>query len=264
MNIRTGLAGRLTGLTITVLAAGAAAAGCGTAQPEAAAPPTAKETLLASVPDGSEGPFRFSGRDATTQITGAVDHAAKALELNTSAKDPEHGFTTHVSFLIVDAEIWTKIRFTGAKGLTGLPKLPKRWLRLDRARLTDGGSVPTYEGADPGNAGVLIEAASAVRDEGSGRYAGTVDLSTGEAAKVLGAEETAALGEAAKRVPFTATVGADQHLASLVLEVPAAGAGKAFQYVVNYRDYGTAPKLAPPAGGQAQEAPALAYEVLNG
>jgi hypothetical protein len=73
----------------------------------------------------------------------------------------------------------------------------------------------------------------------------------------------AALGPAARRVPFTAVVGGDRKLASLVLNIPAAGAAKAYQYVVTYRDYGAGPRLAAPAADAAQAAPPIVYEMLN-
>ncbi|MDG4790078.1 hypothetical protein O7626_29865 [Micromonospora sp. WMMD1102] len=237
--------------------------GCGKLKEEVATV-TAKQTLLGTVPDGDEGPFRFSGKDGSDDVSGTVDPAAKGLELSTAIKDPEHGFTTNIAFRIVGDDVWTKISFTGTKGLTGLPKLPKKWLKLDPAKLTDAESVPKYEGTDPGNTGPLLEAATSVNDEGNGKYSGSIDLTSGEAAKVLEAEQMTALGEAAKQVPFTATVDGEQRLTSLVLDLAKAGGTNSAQYVVNYQDFGSTPKLAAPAGGQAQNAPKLAYDLLNG
>jgi hypothetical protein len=253
----------MAGPTAALLGVTVMLGGCGAVKEEVAAV-TAKQTLLASVPDGSEGPFRFTGKDVTGDISGSVDPAAKGLDLKTSVKDPEHGFSTHIAFRVVGDEAWTKISFTETKGLTGLPKLPNKWLKLDRAKFTNADGMPTYDGADQGNAGPLVQAATSVQDDGSGKYSGVIDLTSGEAAKVLDAEQMTALGEAAKQVPFTAVVGADQNLASLTLDVPAAGSAKAFRYVVTYKDYGSAPKVAAPAAGQAQDAPALAYDLLNG
>jgi hypothetical protein len=253
----------MTGPTAALLGATVMLGGCG-ALKEEVAEVTAKQTLLASVPDDNEGPFRFTGKDVTGDISGSVDPAAKGLDLKTSIKDPEHGFTTHIAFRVVGDDAWTKISFTGAEGLTGLPKLPKKWLKLDATKFTDADSMPSYDGADQGNAGPLVQAATSVQDDGAGKYSGMIDLTSGEAAKVLEAEQMTALGEAAKQVPFTAVVGADQNLSSLILEVPAAGTAKAFQYVVSYQDYGSTPKITAPAAGQAQNAPKVAYDLLNG
>ncbi|MDO3702680.1 hypothetical protein Q3W71_13480 [Micromonospora sp. C28SCA-DRY-2] len=269
---RAGTARRRAGALAAVLTATTLVAGCGATGADsgaggtASASPTAtgKQALLAAVPDGSEGAFRFSGKDATSDLSGVVDPDAKGIDLTAAVKDPEHGFTTRMSFLVVQDRIWMKVKFTGTEGLTGLPKLPNRWMELDRAKLTDPDSTPTYEGVDIGNAGPIIEAATTVEEKGDRTYAGIVDVSGGEAAKAVGEEEVAALGDAARQVPFTAVVGADGNLASLTLAVPAAGTAEAWTYVVKYADYGSAPKLAAPSGDAAQPAPKLAYQMLNG
>ncbi|MFI6260988.1 hypothetical protein [Micromonospora sp. NPDC051006] len=267
-----GLLRRVVSTTTAALAATALLAACTpddgaerTAEPgSSSAAPTPKAALLAAVPDGTEGTFRFSGKDSSSTVSGLVDPTAKGAEFTTSIKDPDLGFTTTMSFRLVADQTWMKVKFTGTKGLTGLPKLPDRWLRLDRSRLTDGESAPVYDGVDVGNAGPLVEAATAVEEQGTGRYAGTIDLTSGEAAKALDAESMTALGDKAKAIPFTAEVGADGNLASLTLQVPAAGKQKAYEYLVRYRDYGTAPKVTAPTGKAAQDAPAVAYELLNG
>ncbi|MER6594107.1 hypothetical protein ABT214_20095 [Micromonospora purpureochromogenes] len=253
-------------LTATTLLAGCGAIGTDSGAGGTTSSPTAtpKQSLLAAVPDGSEGAFRFSGKDATSDLSGVVDPEAKGIDLTAAVKDPEHGFTTRMSFLVLQERIWMKVKFTGTEGLTGLPKLPNRWMELDRARLTDPDTTPTYEGVDIGNAGPIIEAATTVEEKSDRTYAGVVDLTRSEAAEAVGEEEVAALGEAARQVPFTAVVGPDGNLASLTLDMPAAGKAKAWAYVVKYVDYGSAPKLAAPSGNAAQPAPKLAYEMLMG
>ncbi|MFG2103032.1 hypothetical protein ACGFJ5_20785 [Micromonospora echinaurantiaca] len=260
-------AGALAAVLATTLLVGCGLAGTdsGAGGAGSATPPVSpKQALLAAVPDGSEGAFRFSGKDATSDLSGVVDPDAKGIDLTAAVKDPEHGFTTRMSFLVVQERIWMKVKFTGTEGLTGLPKLPNRWMELDRSRLTDPDATPTYEGVDVGNAGPIIQAATTVEEKADRTYAGVVDLTAAEAAKAVGEEEVAALGDAARQVPFTAVVGADGNLTSLTLDVPAAGTAKAWTYVVKYADYGSAPKLAAPGGDAAQPAPKLAYQMLNG
>lgn len=264
----TGSAGiirRAAVTTAALLAATTVLGGCGPDHGPAAAPrssPTAtpKEALLATVPDGTEGTFRFTGKDSSTTLTGRVDPEAKAFEMVTAMPADSDGITTKMSFLVIGDQLWMKAKFTGRPDL---PKFPDKWMKLDRSKLTDGASAPTYDGADVGNAGPLIEAATSVEEQGAGRYAGVIDVTSGEAAKALEDDEVAALGEVAKQVPFTAVVGPDQHLASLTLEIPKAGERKAYSYVVTYADYGTAPKLTAPTGSHATKAPAMAYEMLN-
>ncbi|MFB9237257.1 hypothetical protein ACFFWC_17125 [Plantactinospora siamensis] len=236
--------------------------GCDPATVAQVAEKSPKEALLAAVPQDSAGPLRFSGKDDTNDISGSIDPQAKALQLATSMK--QDGIAVHMSFLIVAEQAWVKMRFTGDRRKVALlPKYPDRWMHLNRAKLTGDGAVPTYDGADQGNTGVLIENATSVEDKGDGRYAGTVDLTSGEAAKVLDAAEMTALGAAAKQVPFTGKV-IGHNLAEFTMDVPAAGKHQAFRYVVNYTDYGTAPKLTAPSGPAAQEAPASLYQLMNG
>ncbi|MFC4104731.1 hypothetical protein [Micromonospora zhanjiangensis] len=259
----------LTALAVTV----AGVSGCGaveragsagSASPAPSASKSPKEILLASVPDDAKGPVRFSGKDATNDITGSVDPAAKAIQLNTSIEDPEHRFTMQMGYLIIGQQVWMKVSFKAAKGVTGLPKLPNKWLKLDPAKVTDKDATPAYDGADQGNAGHLFNAATTVQDKGNGEYAGVIDLTDGTAAQVLDADQMKALGQQAKSIPFRATLGPDHNLASLTMDVPAAGKNKAFTYVVKYSEYGHAPKLGAPAADQAQDAPAAAYDLLNG
>ncbi|MGV9215907.1 hypothetical protein ACTFTM_28985 [Micromonospora sp. RB23] len=268
MTQATGTAGtirRTVGTVAAVLAATTLLAGCGTGSEPAAAPsssPSAspKDALLDAVPDGTEGAFRFSGKDASSTMDGRVDPAAKAVELHL-LMPPDDGVVAKVSILVIDDQSWVKLKLTGRPGL---PKFPAKWMKLDRTKLTDAESIPSYDGVDQGNAGPLIQAASSVQEKSPGQYVGFIDVSAGEAAKALEDGEAAALGEAGKKVPFTAVVGADKHLASLTLKMPAVGETKAYDYVVKYADYGSAPKITVPTGAAATKAPATAYELLNG
>ncbi|MFE9653884.1 hypothetical protein [Micromonospora sp. NPDC006431] len=261
---------RVAGIATAVLAATTLSAGCGTIKDGAstgtgstpAASPSVdpKQALLATVPDEATSAFRFTGKDASSNLSGRIDPASKALEMN-MAMPPEDGITVKMSFLVIEDKVWMKAKFSGKPGL---PKLPEKWMALDKAKLTDASGVPSYDGADQGNAGPLLDAATSVEQQGPGKYAGFIDVTGGEAAKALDDGEAAALGEAGKHVPFTAQVGPDGHLTSLVLEMPAAGKQKAYQYVVAYTDFGSTEKITAPTGSAVTKAPSLAYELLNG
>ncbi|MFC4019678.1 hypothetical protein ACFOW4_17275 [Micromonospora sp. GCM10011542] len=273
MTQATGSAGtirRTVGTVAAVLGTTILLGGCGPKSEPAAAPqgrpatsPTTspKEALLDAVPDGTEGTFRFSGKDASSTHTGRIDPEAKAFEINTVIAPDSDGITAKMSFLLVGDRVWMKAKFSGQPGL---PKFPDKWMTLDRTKLTDGAGIPSYDGADQGNAGPLIEAATSVEEQSPGRYVGVIDVSAGNAAKALEEGEAAALGAAAKKVPFTAMVGADKHLASLTLKIPAAGKAKAYDYVVTYADYGSTQKITVPTGSAVTKAPPMAYEMLNG
>ncbi|SCE77010.1 hypothetical protein GA0074695_0966 [Micromonospora viridifaciens] len=268
MTQATGSAGtirRTMGTLAAMLAATTLLGGCGLkSEPgtDSAASPTAtpKEALLDAVPAETDGAFRFTGKDASSDLSGRIDPASKAVEMTMVMAPDKDGVVVTMSFLVIEDKLWMKAKFSGQPGL---PKFPDKWMALDRSKLTDSGSVPSYDGADQGNAGPLIEAATSVEQQEPGKYTGFIDVTSGNAAKALDDGEAAALGEAGKRVPFTALVGPDKHLSSLVLEMPAAGEHKAYQYVVTYADFDSAPKITAPTGGAVTKAPALVYELLN-
>ncbi|MEU3456218.1 hypothetical protein ABZ671_21870 [Micromonospora sp. NPDC006766] len=273
MTQATGSAGtlsRMVGTVAVTLAATTLVGGCGLKSEPAATPgsgsvasPTAtpREALLDAVPGETDGAFRFAGKDASSDVSGRIDPASKAIEITMAMPPDKDGITTKMSFLVIEDKLWMKAKFSGQPGL---PKFPDKWMALDRSKLTDEGSVPRYDGADQGNAGPLIEAATSVEQQEPGKYTGFIDVTSGNAAKALDEGEAEALGEAGKHVPFTALVGPDNHLSSLVLEMPSVGKHKAYRYVVTYTDFGSAPKITAPTGSAAMKAPALAYELLNG
>ena len=271
MTQRIGTAGMLrrvaTGTT-AVLAATTLLAGCGIdangpESPSTSPSPDPKATLLASVPDEKDPAFRFSGTDEDgVKLAGLIDPAAKGLELTVSEKDAEADFTMNLSFRVIAERSWMKVDFDSEQDLAALLKLPKNWMELDEAKIEDPEGVPDYEGADPGNTGVIIKNASGVTQQANGSYTGTVDLTADPGMKDAIKVDHVALGDKAKAIPLTATVGADGNLATLTLKIPAAGKKKAATYSVKYYDFGK-PKLTAPTG-DVRAAPASAYEMLNG
>ncbi|KAB1901757.1 hypothetical protein [Micromonospora sp. AMSO31t] len=268
---RTGTAAtfrRVAALTTAVLAAPALSAGCGTgdggSDPGASAPADPKATLLAAVPDEKDPAFRFSTVEGADKLTGVVDPGAHALELGMSEKIDDPEFTMNITFRLIDEDIWMRVKLTGAAGLHDVLKLPKRWMALDRTKLDDVSEIPVYDGADPANTAAIIRTAETVEDKGNGTYTGFADLADNvDVRNSFSGFDVATLGEAAKKVPFTAVVGPDGNLTTLTLDIPAVGKQKAMKLVTRYYDFGKAPKLTAPSGDQVQKAPASAYELLK-
>lgn len=239
--------------------------GCGAVNEPTAAPPapkTPKEKLLDAVPDGSQGAFRFTLKDAETTGKGVVDPKAERLHLTTEYKDKDLGFTMTMGYLIIGEESWVKITFANTKGVTGLPKLPKKWLHLDRTKVKDQEDVG-FDDPDPAGAVSLFQSIVEVTEPTAGQFTGTVDLTKATKAEILDQKGLDALGERAKAVPFRAAVDGQGRLTSIELDVPAYGEVKAYTHRATYSDYGAAPNVEEPAAGDTQEAPAEAYELLN-
>ncbi|MCW6003051.1 hypothetical protein K1W54_00410 [Micromonospora sp. CPCC 205371] len=248
-----------------LLASTALLGGCGALNEPTTAPPapkTPKEKLLDAVPDGSQGTFSFTLQDAETAGKGVVDPKGKRLYLTTEYKDKELGFTMTMGYLIIDEESWVKITFANTKGVTGLPKLPKKWLHLDRAKVKDQEDVG-FGDPDPAGAVSLFQSIVDVNEPTAGQFTGTVDLTTATKAEILDQQGLDALGEKAKAVPFRAVVDGQGRLTSIELDVPAYGQVRAYTHRATYSDYGAAPAVEDPPAGETQEAPAEAYELLN-
>lgn len=263
----TPLARRVTVGSATVLAAGVLLTGCGLTSSEPSPPPAPKDALLAAVPGEKTPAFRFSGVDgAGRRITGAVDPTGNGMELNIAPAEAENEaeneaeFSLAMSFRVVDQRSWLRVHFEDAAELNELLELPRQWMELDQSKLSN---PQVYDGADIGNAGVIIRAADAVQQQADGAYTGTVDLTAGpEIAEAVAEVDVAALGEQATSIPFTAVVGSDGHLDTLTMELPAVDEQPATEFLVRYYDYGNAPAVASPTG-DVTPAPDAAYEILG-
>ncbi|GIF18937.1 hypothetical protein BJ973_005984 [Actinoplanes tereljensis] len=264
--------GRLTHLatfaTVTAVSAFALTA-CGTSTDsvtpatEAAASTAAdpREVLLNAVPGVDASPYTFKVKGSETPISGVVDGPAKAYEVNMAEEIKEAGTTLKLGFLVLGQKGWVRIAFS--PNVAGLPKLPKKWMLLDQAKLTDKSIFDEGQQLDPGYVGLLVENAAGLKVTSAGHFTGTTDLTKADAAEIVDAAGLKAMGAAATKAPFTAVVDGG-HLTSLVVKIPAAGKTKAHDYTVSYSGYDSTPKVAEPAAGDQQKATAAAYEFLNG
>jgi hypothetical protein len=253
-------------LAVGVVAAG----GCGVAGTGQDAAPTAtkslepRDALLESLPDASTGGFRFTVEDGETPTAGEIDASKQSYRVGFRYREPNAGFTLHSDYLVVKKQSWIKIKFTGTKGLTGLPKLPKKWMLLDPAKVKSADVPLAYKNeTDPGEAGAVLRAIVAVEQTGAGHYAGTTDLTQQGQAEIVDAARLRALGAKAKAVPFEATVDSQGRLTSTVVRIPAAGRTKATEYEITYTGYGSTPAPAEPSADEQQPATRNAYELVN-
>ncbi|MEV6691740.1 hypothetical protein AB0M35_09785 [Micromonospora sp. NPDC051196] len=265
MTQRTGttVASRRIAATVVALLTAALVAGCDDKDsPEAAPPPPdPKQELLAAVPTDEDPAFRFTTSDTSGDVSGVIDPANRGMDIETVTKDKD--FTLEMSFRMVDSRTWMKVNFKGSKDIQRLMKLPTKWMEMDPTKVDSPDTLPTYQGTDPGNAEVIIRAATDIQAGEGGTYTGVLDLST-QPDLVAALEGVATLGDASGQLPLSAVVGADGNLSSLTLEIPAAGKQKASEYVVEYSDYGTTPAVVAFTDTQAQQAPTAAYDLLNG
>jgi hypothetical protein len=258
-------------------AAGEAATGGGQTPAAVASP---RDDLLKAIPDETVGAYHFIITGGSTPMSGVLDAPKKTARIEVSQSEPSAGFTLAMTFLIVDQKAWTKISFTPAN-LPGLPKLPKKWMLLDPAKVKDttDGPLEYADETDPASTSLVVQNSSNLKVTSHGHYAGTTDLTKSTDADIVDPATITALGAKAKAVPFTAVVDGQGHLTSLVVSIPAAGkteagkteagktkAGKtkAAEYAVTYDGYGRTASPAVPAAVEQQKAVPAVYDMLNG
>jgi hypothetical protein len=262
---------RRAALVVLLAVSVAVTGGCGVADavkdagaPASAKPLTPRDTLLKSLPDASTGSFRFTVEGGEAPSAGEIDAGRQSYQVGFRYKEPDAGFTLLSDFLVVQQQSWIKIRFTDTEGLTGLPKLPKKWMLIDPAKVKDADVPLAYDNeTDPGEAGAVLRAIVDVEQTSAGHFTGTTDLTQQGQADIVDAARLKALGEKAKAVPFEATVDGQGRLTSTVVKIPAAGKAKAGRYEITYSGYGSTPTPAVPAADEQQKATKDAYELLN-
>jgi hypothetical protein len=266
----TARSARITGLS-TLLTLSIGLAGCGLLDDDAPAakkPASPMETLLNAVPDDDAPAYKFEVTQPDLALSGTYDAPKKAFEAKATyhETDEDVDLTLTMTSLVRREGNWIKISFKPSN-LPGLPKLPKKWMKFDPAKVKDtSGSFLVYEddSADPGNTHFLVINSAGVTEPSPGKFAGTTDITRVPDADLVDAATMKALGEKAKAVPFTAAVDAQRHLSSMALKIPAAGKTKAFTYTVKYSAFGETAVPAVPATGAQTPAPDAAYAVLNG
>ncbi|MET0419049.1 MAG: hypothetical protein ABW022_23800 [Actinoplanes sp.] len=260
----TGFAGILSLALVTTAACGLAEETTKEESPKVSVA-TPRDTLLAAVPDTKVGAYKFDIKGGETPMSGVLDAPKKTIELKIVHKEPDVGLTMTMTSLVVDKQGWMKIAFTPAN-LPGLPKLPKKWVLLDPAKVKDAANSPLEysDETDPGYVSLLVQNSADLKETSPGHFAGTTDLTQSTDADIVDDKTLTALGEKAKTVPFTAVIDAEGHITSAVVKIPAAGKTKASAYQVTYSAFGKTATPSAPAGNEQTPATAAVYELLNG
>jgi hypothetical protein len=217
-------------------------------------PPSARDLLLAALPDEGAGPFAFRVTDGEVTLSGVMDAAHDAASVSFAVPMEPAGRTMMLRLRTVDDLIW----FKAGPGRVG--GLPAGWVVVDTDRLDDALTAQaTVRVAGP--VGDLLSGVTRVWQTSSVSFAGVLDLTLAEDDVLLDAAEVAALGKAASAVRFTATVDDEGRLSTVVLTVPAPADGEALRIEVTYSGYGTTRPLLAPAA--RTEAPDRVYRLLG-
>jgi hypothetical protein len=244
MRIRTGLA---------VLAfAGCAllAAGCGghpTVKAKAAAPgkaDTSTAVLVAAAEPLHSTSYRFTSTAGGITVEGAADPATRTVTVNAGPS---------IGALVVDGEIYLRY----PKGMPGAEQFGNgKWLHADASKIALD-KIGVRDITDPSGGYTYLKSASQVQQVGDRHYRGTLDLTKSGA----GSKVVESLGDAAKAVPFDATLDDQGRLATIDTTLKVNGTDVTTHTV--FSDYGAKVTAARPAASEVVEAPESFYRIFN-
>ncbi|MGW5557419.1 hypothetical protein ACWER9_09380 [Micromonospora sp. NPDC003944] len=227
----------------------------------------AKQALLDSTKEISNGNFRFTLAGAGSTAEGLVHQPSQSAAMKISIGGPSSDLAMKLDVIHFKPDSWVKLELSGptANSLPAIKQLNLgKYQHLDQTRIKGNRNLGfDFEKVDPAGSAVLTQGITEVRSTGTGAYAGTIDVTKAAEAGSLNAATIAALGTQAKTVPFTATVDPQGRLSELVLQLPAAGQTAAQEIKMTYSDYGAATAAQKPPADQVVEAPAELYSLFN-
>lgn len=247
--------------TPTVSASGTAS---GAASP---VPGDAKQALLNSTREISNGNFRFSMSGAGSTAEGQVHEPSQSAEMRVTVGAPTDDLFMKLDLIHARPDSWVKLEL-GGKTAGSLPAVQKlnlgKYQHLDQTRIKGNRNLGfDFDKLDPAGSEVLTQGITEVRQTGEGSYAGTIDVSKAAEAGSIDPTVITALGAQAQSVPFTAKLDPQGRLSELVIQLPAAGQSKAQDIRITYSDYGNAAAAQKPPAGQVVEAPPELYNLFN-
>ncbi|MBX7269135.1 hypothetical protein KIF24_26000 [Micromonospora sp. Llam7] len=225
----------------------------------------AKQALLDSTREISNGNFRFSMSGAGSVIEGQVHQPSQSAEMRVRLGEPADDLAISLDLIHAKPDSWVKVDLNGqaATAVPGLDRLNLgKYQHLDQNRIRGDRALGfDFDQVDPAGSEALTQAVTEVRPTGAGSYAGTIDLSKAADAGSLDPTLIAALGAEADSVPFTATTDPQGRLTELVIQLPGQAAGEEIR--VTYSDYGNATEARKPSADQVVEAPPELYDLFD-
>ena len=283
--------GKLAPIVLAVaLGAGLTACGGGTAEGggKAAAPADPKAAVTASTTGLDAGNYAFTSSSPDgNKANGAVHVASKSATLEMVTTDKDAAGT--ISFRFIDTDRYMKMKMDTkemadsldelkdvdtsdpqmAKMVKGLEDMVemfsgKTWMHVDATKVKDGDDL-TLDPAAPDLTGASALLDGVVTAQGDARsVTGTLDATKlGDDDGPWEIKHFTAMGEAAKALPYTATLDDQGRLTKLVLDAPKAGDVPAGPWTIEVTGYGAQAAQEKPAKGEVTEMPENAYEMIN-
>lgn len=231
------------------------------------APGDAKQALLDSTREISNGNFRFTMSGGGSTAEGQVHEPSQSAQMKVALGRPTDDLSMTLDLIHIKPDSWVKLDLGGrtASSVPGVQKLNLgKYQHLDQSRIQGNRNLGfDFDQVDPAGSAVLTQGITEVRQTGEGAYAGTLDVSKAADAGSVDPAVITALGPQARSVPFTAKLDPQGRLSELVVQIPAAGQSTAQEVRITYSDYGNATPAQQPPADQVVEAPAEFYNLFD-
>ncbi|MBY8873455.1 hypothetical protein K7640_16595 [Micromonospora sp. PLK6-60] len=203
------------------------------------APASALDKLTAATLKLNEESMRLKIDSSFLKSTGLMDPKSKTADMTM-----DMGGQGKIRFMIVGNDAYLKV--TGMSG----SGLPDKWMHMDATKLGPESRTSLMPDGDAGGAKKMVDGIVEVTETGTNSFSGTLDYTKANPGK----KEIAALGEKAKKVPFTAKVDDEGRLTQLVVDtsVLQQSLGK---LTTTYSDFGVDVKAEKPAASETAPAP---------
>jgi hypothetical protein len=235
-----------------------------------------KAALAASTSGLNAGNYAFTAAMPDAQLTGVVHVPSKsaALQIDSKATDGPGKF----EFRLVDPDRWVRMSIdvkamTQGVDLTDPAMKPlvdtlklfdgKTWMHVDLSKVKNADDLG-LDLAKPDVTGASALLAGVVTAQGDKHtVTGTLDATkAGDEIGGFDTDDVKAMGEAAKSLPYSATLDDQGRLTHLELDVPKAGETPAGKWTLDLTGYGAQQPQTKP-DGPVKEMPASGYEMLN-
>jgi hypothetical protein len=194
---------------------------------------------------------------------GVQDGSGANANINMTLAEPTSGLNIKIGALVIGSDMYMKMDF-GALGaaIPGLAEVGDKWMHIDSTKAGAGLNLGIKAGEDTIGAESYIKGVVSAEKVSDTEIKGTMDL-TKSAPVGTDDEDIKALGDAAKSVPFTATLDSQGRMSKIVIKMPKVGDFPASDMTTTYTDYGAAVDLKKPAASEVVEAPAMIYQFLQ-
>lgn len=182
---------------------------------------------------------------ATVKGTALTDPVGKKAHVTSDVN--AMGISVKTEMISINSEVWVK--------MSGVPGLPDKWMHVAADKIKAGSSLDLSKD----NSAKLASSVGDVERDGATGFKGTLDLSK---AGTVNEDMIKQLGDKAKAVPFTATVDAQGHLTTIVMDISAVAPGVG-KVTTTYSGFGDPVTVTPPAAADVVEMPAQFLDSMN-